>query len=77
MMNTSRLMKSLSQQGSMGTYVKMSDYWANYITLFFVFAMSLVLWNAGFWEVSGDMERSHQDWQWGGRKRTCLRNNDI
>jgi putative ABC transport system permease protein len=41
------VMKSLSQQGSMGTYVKMSDYWANYITLFFVFAMSLVLWNAG------------------------------
>lgn len=41
------VMKSLSQQGSMGTYVKMSDYWANYLTLFFVFAMSLVLWNAG------------------------------
>ncbi|MFZ2339281.1 MAG: FtsX-like permease family protein [Bacteroidales bacterium] len=41
------VMKSLSQQGSMGQYVKMSDYWANYITVFFVFAMSLVLWNAG------------------------------
>lgn len=41
------VMKSLSQQGSMGQYVKMADYWANYITVFFVFAMSLVLWNAG------------------------------
>lgn len=41
------VMKSLSQQGSMGQYVQMSDYWANYITVFFVFAMSLVLWNAG------------------------------
>lgn len=41
------VMKSLSQQGSMGTYVKMSDYWANYLTMFFVLAMSLVLWNAG------------------------------
>jgi putative ABC transport system permease protein len=40
-------MKSLSHQGSMGQYVKMADYWANYITVFFVFAMSLVLWNAG------------------------------
>ncbi len=41
------VMKSLSQQGSMGQYVKMADYWANYITVFFVLAMSLVLWNAG------------------------------
>jgi len=41
------VMKSLSQQGSMGTYVKMSDYRATYITLIFVFAMALVLWNAG------------------------------
>lgn len=43
----SPVMKSLSQQGSMGQYVKMADYWASYITVFFVFAMSLVLWNAG------------------------------
>lgn len=41
------VMKSLSQQGSMKQYVSMADYWANYITVFFVFAMSLVLWNAG------------------------------
>jgi putative ABC transport system permease protein len=41
------VMKSLSQQGSMGQYVKMSDYWANYIALVFIIAMSLVLWNAG------------------------------
>jgi putative ABC transport system permease protein len=43
----SPVMKSLSQQGSMKQYVSMADYWANYITVFFVFAMSLVLWNAG------------------------------
>ena len=41
------VMKSLSQQGSMGQYVKMSEYWANYIALVFIIAMSLVLWNAG------------------------------
>ncbi len=41
------VMKSLSQQGSMGQYVKMSDYWANYVALVFIIAMSLVLWNAG------------------------------
>ena len=40
-------MKSLSQQGSMGQYVNMSEYWANYIALVFIIAMSLVLWNAG------------------------------
>jgi len=41
------VMLTLSQQGSMGQYVKMSDYWANYIAIIFIFAMSLVLWNAG------------------------------
>jgi putative ABC transport system permease protein len=41
------VMKSLSQQGSLGQYVKMSDYWANYVALVFIIAMSLVLWNAG------------------------------
>jgi putative ABC transport system permease protein len=41
------VMKTLSQQGSMGQYVKMSDYWTNYIVFIFVIAMSLVLWNAG------------------------------
>lgn len=43
----SPVMLTLSQQGSMGQYVKMADYWANYIAIVFVFAMSLVLWNAG------------------------------
>ena len=41
------VMLTLGSQGSMGQYVKMADYWANYIALVFVFAMSLVLWNAG------------------------------
>lgn len=41
------VMKSLSQQGSMGQYVNMSEYLANYVALVFIFAMSLVLWNAG------------------------------
>jgi putative ABC transport system permease protein len=41
------VMKSLSQQGSMGQYVRMSEYWANYIAFVFIIAMSLVLWNAG------------------------------
>jgi putative ABC transport system permease protein len=41
------VMLTLSQQGSMGQYVKMADYWANYISIVFIFAMSLVLWNAG------------------------------
>ncbi len=41
------IMKSLSQQGSMGQYVAMSEYWVNYIALVFIIAMSLVLWNAG------------------------------
>lgn len=41
------VIKTLSQQGSMGQYVNMSEYWANYIALIFIIAMSLVLWNAG------------------------------
>jgi len=41
------IMKSLSQQGNMGQYVKMSKVWSTYISMIFVFAMSLVLWNAG------------------------------
>jgi len=41
------VMQSLSQQGSMGQYVNMSDYWVNYIAFVFIIAMSLVLWNAG------------------------------
>ncbi len=41
------VMKTLSQQGSMGQYVKLSDNLAKYIAMVFVFAMSLVLWNAG------------------------------
>ncbi|MDP2238400.1 MAG: FtsX-like permease family protein [Bacteroidales bacterium] len=43
----SPVMKSLSQQGSMGQYVMMAEVWSLYISLIFVFAMSLVLWNAG------------------------------
>ena len=43
----SPLMKSLSQQGSMGQYVALADQWAVYINLIFVFAMAIVLWNAG------------------------------
>jgi putative ABC transport system permease protein len=41
------VMKTLSQQGSMGQYVKLSGKMANYIAMVFIFAMSLVLWNAG------------------------------
>ena len=41
------VMKSLSEQGNMGSYVSMSKYWAMYISMVFVLAMSLVLWNAG------------------------------
>jgi putative ABC transport system permease protein len=41
------VMKSLGQQGTMGTYVKMTKSWSVYISMVFVFAMSLVLWNAG------------------------------
>jgi putative ABC transport system permease protein len=41
------IMKSLSQQGSMGQYVTLSEVWSIYISAIFVFAMALVLWNAG------------------------------
>ncbi len=41
------VMKSLSQQGGMGTYVMLVRFWSFYITSVFVLAMSLVLWNAG------------------------------
>jgi putative ABC transport system permease protein len=41
------VMLALSEQGNMGTYVNMSKVWATYISLIFVLAMSLVLWNAG------------------------------
>ncbi|HOP02935.1 MAG TPA: FtsX-like permease family protein [Tenuifilaceae bacterium] len=39
--------KSLSQQGAMGQYVALVNVWSIYIPMVFVFAMSLVLWNAG------------------------------
>jgi putative ABC transport system permease protein len=41
------VMKSLGEQGSMGTYVKMTDSWSGYVSSIFILAMSLVLWNAG------------------------------
>lgn len=41
------VMRSLSQQGTMGTYVNMTKMWSAYISLVFIIAMSLVLWNAG------------------------------
>ncbi|MDW7761255.1 MAG: FtsX-like permease family protein [Acidobacteriota bacterium] len=41
------VMKSLSGQGTLGTYVQFADVWANYISLVFVGVMGLVLWNAG------------------------------
>ncbi|MBW6499615.1 MAG: FtsX-like permease family protein [Bacteroidales bacterium] len=41
------VMKALSQQGSMGTYVQLAEVWSSYISLIFIFAMALVLWNAG------------------------------
>ena len=41
------VMKSLGQQGTMGTYVQMTSSWAAYISMVFIFAMALVLWNAG------------------------------
>lgn len=43
----SPVMLSLSQQGNMGQYVQMSEVWSAYVSLIFLFAMSLVLWNAG------------------------------
>lgn len=41
------VMKALGQQGAMGQYVALTSVWSVYISLVFVFAMSLVLWNAG------------------------------
>lgn len=41
------LMLALSQQGTMGQYVSLTEVWTLYISMVFVFAMSLVLWNAG------------------------------
>lgn len=41
------VMKSLTQQGSMGQLVEMMDVWSLYIIAIFVVAMALVLWNAG------------------------------
>jgi putative ABC transport system permease protein len=41
------VMKTLSQQGSMGQYVVLSDVWGTYISMIFVLAMAIVLWNAG------------------------------
>ncbi|HBE41034.1 MAG TPA: hypothetical protein DDW27_07500 [Bacteroidales bacterium] len=43
----SPLMVSLSSQGSLGTYVNMVELWTLMISSIFIFAMSLVLWNAG------------------------------
>ncbi len=41
------VMKGLSEQGSMGQYVVLAEVWSVYISMVFVFAMALVLWNAG------------------------------
>lgn len=41
------VMKTLSEQGTMGQYVMMAEVWSVYITAVFILAMSLVLWNAG------------------------------
>jgi len=41
------IMKSLSQQGNMGQYVGFMKIWTTYISMVFVIAMALVLWNAG------------------------------
>ena len=43
----SPVMKTLSQQGSMGQYVELTKVWSVYISAVFVIAMALVLWNAG------------------------------
>jgi len=43
----SPVMKSLSNQGSLGMYVNMVELWTVMISMIFIFAMSLVLWNAG------------------------------
>lgn len=41
------VMKSLTQQGSMGQLVAMLDVWSIYMIAVFILAMALVLWNAG------------------------------
>ncbi|NHB69177.1 ABC transporter permease [Perlabentimonas gracilis] len=41
------VMKALGQQGAMGQYVALTNVWTIYISMVFVLAMSLVLWNAG------------------------------
>jgi len=40
------VMKSLSRQGSLSTYVSLLKSWPLYLSMIFVIAMSLVLWNA-------------------------------
>lgn len=41
------VMKTLSQQGTMGAFVQLTDVWSTYVSMIFIFAMALVLWNAG------------------------------
>ncbi len=41
------LMLALGQQENMAFYVEMTEVWSYYISLIFIIAMSLVLWNAG------------------------------
>ncbi len=41
------VMVSLGEQPNMSIYVDMLKYWSAYVAAIFVFAMSLVLWNAG------------------------------
>ena len=41
------IMKSLSRQGNLETYVSLLSYFSFYVSMIFIIAMSLVLWNAG------------------------------
>jgi putative ABC transport system permease protein len=41
------VMKALGQQGLMGPYVELTEVWSVLISLIFILAMSLVLWNSG------------------------------
>jgi putative ABC transport system permease protein len=41
------VMLALGQQGLMGPYVQLSEVWSVLISLIFILAMSLVLWNSG------------------------------
>jgi putative ABC transport system permease protein len=43
----SPVMKSLSRQGNMQMYVSLTRYFSMYVSMIFIIAMSLVLWNAG------------------------------